>query len=285
MERALLAWVTGAGGLIGNYLCEAAGAHARGWRVQPLGRRELDLCDATQVQEMFRRSEPDLIIHCAAVSRSPICQSQPALAWELNVEATRRLCELGKDKRLIFFSTDLVFDGGKGNYDETAEVNPLSVYGETKAAAEQIVLSNPRHTVIRTSLNGGKSPTGDRGFNEDMRNAWLRGECLTLFVDEFRSPIAAEVTARATWELVERKATGLLHLAGADRLSRWEIGQLLAERWPRLNPGIRPGTVKDYAGPPRSPDTSLNCSKVQSLLSFQLPGLREWLKEHPDVEF
>ena len=201
------------------------------------------------------------------------------------MEVTAALTELAAEIQFVFFSSDLVFDGRAGSYDEYAPVNPLSVYAETKVAGEQIVLSNPRHTVIRTSLNGGVSPTGDRGFNEQMRQAWQRGETLKLFTDEFRSPIAALVTAHAVWELVAKDTPGLYHLAGSQRLSRWQIGLLIAARWPALNPKIQPASVKDYSGPPRPPDTSLNCDKAQKLLAFPLPGLTEWLAAHPHQQF
>jgi dTDP-4-dehydrorhamnose reductase len=159
------------------------------------------------------------------------------------------------------------------------------MYAETKVAAERVMLANPKHTVIRTSLNGGTSPTGDRGFNEEMRRAWQAGQTLRLFTDEFRSPIAAEETARAIWELAARSRPGLYHVGGSERLSRWEIGQLLAARWPQLNPRIEPGSLKEYRGAPRAPDTSLNCAKVQQLLSFPLPSLTQWLAAHPDEAF
>ena len=106
----------------------------------------------------------------------------------------------------------------------------------------------PKHTVIRTSLNGGTSPTGDRGFNEQMRRAWQAGQTLRLFTDEFRSPIPAVVTARAVWELAARDRPGLYHVAGSERLSRWQIGQLLAARWPQLKPGIEPGLAEGIPG-------------------------------------
>ena len=168
---------------------------------------------------------------------------------------------------------------------ETAPVNPLSVYAETKVAAEEIVLANPRHTVFRLSLNGGVSPTGDRGLNEQMRRAWRAGQTLRLFTDEFRCPMPAEVTARAIWELSACCKPGLYHLAGSERLSRWQIGQLLAARWPELNPRIEPASVKGYPGAPRAADTSLNCAKAQKLLSFSLPGLTDWLAAHSDEAF
>ena len=285
LENKKSVWITGAGGLIGNYLVQTAPQFAPGWQVVGLTRADLDLLDVAAVRNRYRVAVPDLIIHCAALSQSPACQKNPALARRLNVEVTTWLAELAAAIPFIFFSTDLVFDGRTGNYDESAAVNPLSVYAETKVAAEKIVLANPRHTVIRTSLNGGISPTGDRGFNEQLRRAFAEGQALNLFTDEFRNPLPAVVTAQAVWKLAAQNRPGLYHLAGREKLSRWEMGRLVAARWPELNPKLVAGSLKDYSGAPRSPDTSLNCAKIQNLLAFPLPGLTEWLAARPAEKF
>ncbi len=278
-------WITGAGGLIGNYLVQSAREFALQERVIPLTRPQLELTDFSAVRSRFQQDRPTIVIHCAALSRSPACEQDPAFARKINVEATKVLAELVADGCLVFFSSDLVFDGRVGNYSESALPNPLSVYAATKAAAEEFVLKNPKHFVIRTSLNGGSSPTGDRGFNEQMRLAWARCEKLTLFTDEFRSPIHAELTARAVWNLLQVAPPGLYHVAGAERISRWELGRAVAARWLALHPQIKPGSLRDYQGPPRAPDTSLNCAKAQALLSFQLRGITDWLGTHSDEAF
>lgn len=280
-----IAWVTGAGGLIGNDLVQTATQFAPGWQARGLTRHDLDLLDVAAVRRSFRDQQPRAIIHCAAMSKSPECQAKPELARKTNVESTALLAELAADIPFIFFSTDLVFDGRKGNYVETDAVNPLSIYAETKVAAEKIVLANPKHTVIRTSLNGGASPAGDRGFNEQMRRAWQAGEVLKFFSDEYRCPIPAAVTARVVWELLNKQQAGLFHVAGSERLSRAQIGQMIAARWPQLNPKFMVSSLKEYVGAPRSPDTSLICAKVQKVLSFPLPGLTEWLASHPNDTF
>jgi dTDP-4-dehydrorhamnose reductase len=278
-------WITGAGGLIGNHLVQLAPQFAPSSHVVGLTRATLDLLDSTAIRQTFRELQPAAIIHCAAMTKPPECQSNPALARRINVETSALLAELGANIPIFFISTDLVFDGGKGNYIETDAVNPLSVYAETKVAAEQIVLANPRHTVLRTSLNGGVSPTGDRGFNEQIRNAWRRGQKLSFFTDEFRSPIHAEYTARACWELFLKRQTGIFHVAGSEKLSRAQMGELLARRYHQLNPQFDTSSLKDYVGAPRSPDTSLDSSKAQAQLSFQLPGLTDWLRENPSMPF
>lgn len=152
-----LVWITGANGLIGNYLVQTAPRFAPHWRVRALTRDQLDLLDFDAVRREFQKDQPQLIIHCAAVSTVAAARSNPDLARRVNVEVTKLLAELAADIPLVFFSTDLVFDGRKGNYAEADAVNPLHIYGETKAAAEQVVLRNPRHIVVRTSLNGGTS--------------------------------------------------------------------------------------------------------------------------------
>jgi dTDP-4-dehydrorhamnose reductase len=253
--------------------------------VRGLTRQDLDLTDFSAVRERFQQERPALIVHCAAISQSPVCQANPSFAHKINVDVTALLAELAAEIPLVLFSSDLVFDGHQGNYKETDSVNPLSVYGQTKVAAEQIVGGNFKHFIIRTSLNGGVSPTTDRGFNELVRRAWQAGQAVKLFTDEFRSPIAAQVTARTVWALVARKAPGLYHVAGSERLSRWQIGQLIAARWPELDPKIIPASLKEYQGAPRPPDASLNCEKVQKVLSGPLPGLSDWLAAHPDEEF
>ena len=280
-----LAWITGANGLIGNYLVQTAPKFAPSWRVHALTRTQLDLLDFDAVRREFQKDQPQLLIHCAAMTGIADVQANPTLAHRINVEVTKLLTELAAGIPFVFFSSDLVFDGRKGNYVETDAVNPVHVYGETKAATEQIVLKNPRHLVVRTSINGGISRAGSRGFNEQLWLAWKTGQKMKLFTDEFRCPVFAGETARAVWELTTQNCTGLFHVAGAERLSRWQIGRLLAGRWPELRANIEPGSARDFPGPPRAPDTSLNISKAQNTLSRPLPGLTEWLAANPHEPF
>ena len=279
-------WITGAAGLIGSHLVQTALRFAlwaqvigivRNGNMPSLPTIKLDLIDFAAVRREFQRQRPQLVIHCAAMSRSPACQEHSKLARLANVDATRNLAELAADIPFVFFSTDLVFDGQKGNYIETDAVNPISVYADTKVEAEGFVRAHPRHLILRAALNAGKSPAGDGGFDEQMRMAWQAGRAVNLFTDEFRCPIPAAVTARVVWELVAKKVMGTFHLGGAEKLSRYEIGKMLAARCPELKPQIISGSLKEYRGAPRPPDVSLNCAKAQATLSFPLPKFSEWL--------
>ena len=272
-----VAWITGSGGLIGSYLIRTAPRWAPQWQVRGLTRAELDLTDHVAVESHFLAEKPDLVLHCAAIGKTNECDANPALARCVNVDATARLAELAATIPFLFLSSDQVFDGRQGWYVETDRINPINRYGETKAAAERLVLQNPRHTVLRLALTAGISPTGDRSFVEDMRRSVARGQRLTLFTDEFRTPIPAGIVARTIWELATRSETGLYHLGGADRLSRMEIGAELGRWYPDLAASIQPGSVTAYRGASRPPDLSMCSGKLQRLLSFPLTGLRDWM--------
>src|SRR5262245_34746144 len=99
-------WVTGARGLIGRHICAAARA-VPGVETIPLTRDTLDLADAAAVERAFREQQPDLIIHCAAISKPAVCEQQPVLAQRINVECTERLAGLASGAVMIFFSTDV----------------------------------------------------------------------------------------------------------------------------------------------------------------------------------
>ncbi len=317
-ENKSLAWITGANGLIGNYLVQTAPKFAPRWRVRALTRDQFDLLDFAAIRREFQKDRPQLVIHCAAITVISDAQKNPELARRVNVEVTKLLAELaaeipfapgangapvsdparlpdqllragsetGAPTSFVFFSTDLVFDGRKGDYTETDAANPLHVYGETKLAAEEIVLKNPRHLVIRTSLNGGVSLSGNRAFNEQLRRSMqASGQGMKLFTDEFRCPIPAVETARAVWELAQKNCAGIYHVAGAEKLSRLQIGELLINRWPEVKTQISSCSAKDFPGPSRALDTSLDVSKVQKVLSTPLPGLGGWLAANPNELF
>ncbi len=271
--------ITGASGLIGDYLMRSAGRWAPGCTVQGITRTQLDLTDHSAVSSAFQRYTPDCIIHCAALSRTKDCEADPEAATRVNVDVTRTLADLAGKIRLIFVSTGEVFDGSAGWYDESAEPNPINVYGRTKLAAEGVVLHNPAHAVVRIVLTAGTSISGDRSFVEDMARTARAGQDVNLYADEFRCPLPAGVIARALWEFARQEKPGLYHLGGSERLSRWEIGEALLPWYPELRGRLVKTSARSHRGAPRPVDLSLACDKIQQLLSFPIPGLRSWLGE------
>lgn len=194
----------------------------------------LDLTDQGDVESVFRDADPGLIVHAAAMADLKPCQERPDLAREVNVEATRLLARLCRDgqRRMIFFSTDQVFDGERGPYREDNHPSPVHVYGSTKAEAEEIVLraAGSLAVVVRVALTYGHSPTGRRSCSEQVINALERGERPRLFLDEIRSPILVEDVASCIGELVNHEEElPRLHLGGPDAVSRFGFGRAAAE--------------------------------------------------------
>jgi len=269
--------ITGAAGLIGRYLVRSAARWVPDYEVHGLSRPDLDLTDHAAVAQTWQRLDPHVVIHCAAMSRTGDCERDLQLARRINVEATAYLAHLAQEIPFVFVSSGEVFDGKAGWYTESDQPNPVNVYGKTKLEAERRVLQNPRHTVVRIVLTAGTSQHADRSFVEDMCRTAKSGKQMTLYHDEFRCPLPAGTIARAMWELVKRDVSGLYHLGGRERLSRWEIGQVLLPWYPELDGALLQGSARAHVGAARPADLSLNCEKIQTLLPFLLPGFRSWL--------
>lgn len=248
----------------------------------------LDLTNDTAVWNIVSTLQPNLIVHTAAHTEAAFCEWNREEANALNVKATKALATLAEmfGARFIFISTDLVFDGTRGNYSEEDTPNPLSYYAETKLEAELLVrrlVGN--HVILRSPLLLGYSPRGTRSVNERLMAEWNAGKRVRLFVDEYRTPIFADVLARIIEEFAVgtlSETTGLFHAGGKERLSREALGRKIAMRWHISQDLIEPILSHDVPSPvPRPKDVSLNAKKLHLLLSFALPTLDDSLNALP----
>lgn len=230
----------------------------------PEGQR-LDMRDGRAVRALVDSFQPDVIIHTAGSNRP--AETMDAVirqGAEQITEAARR-----HDARLIHVSTDVIFDGRHAPYREEDPPQPLHAYGRAKAAAEEIVADYAHHVVMRTSLIYGLAKM-DRGA-EWVVQAIRRGEPVTLFTDQFRNPILVTSLAAALLELAEHTYTGILHVAGAQRVSRADYTLRLLRWW-----GVAPGrhvTLGPGDGDRWPLDTTLDISRAQALLQTPLPGI------------
>ncbi len=267
--------VTGASGQLGSYILHELwqrGLSATAWsrrpNVESFGYRchQVDLCEVDQVVEAFRAAKPDVVIHAAAMSGVGDCFRDPTQARRTNNTASRLLAELAQRQpaRFVYVSTDLVFNGEKQWYQETDCPAPLSVYGQTKAAAERAVLAHPQHLVLRISLLFGPALNGRPSFFDQQIQSLRTGTACKLFEDEWRTPLSLQLGAQGLLTAAASDVSGILHLGGLERMTRLEMGQRLAQVLgvdQQLCMAVRREDVT--AAEPRPRDTSLNCDLWQ----------------------
>lgn len=250
--------VTGASGKLGAYVVKAlAGHEVIAWQ----SRQQVDLGDPKAIARGLEQARAEVIIHTAAMSAIAECHQQPELARRINCQAVGQLA--GSGARLIHVSTDLVFGGDRAPYCEDDPPQPLSVYGRTKAEAEPLVVQ-AGGTVVRVALLFGPSSRG--GFFDSQLANLRAGKPMSLFVDEWRTPLYLGSAAEALALLVDHPHPGLLHVGGSLRMSRYEMGRALAEAIGADPELIRPNRSDEVDFPePRPTDVSLASDRFRTL--------------------
>lgn len=233
----------------------------------------LDVRDPLMVEQVFDSVRPEVVIHTAFRQSGP--DLMPVTATGAG-HVARAAAAVGA--RLIHISSDVIFDGEREDaYTEDDPPTPITPYGEAKAQAERLVAaSHPNAVIVRTSLIYGFTPI-DRisQFALDVA-AGRRQE--RLFTDEIRCPIYVEDLAAALLELIDLDYTGVLHIAGAERLSRYTFGSLIARAWKVDPSGIRSGLSAE--SPQRRPrNCALDISRATALLQTRLRGVHRVLRD------
>ncbi len=283
--------VTGFGGFVAGSVIARA---VHNWEVYGMDRVDaleyggnvnyytLDLTDTKRLAELFKQIRPDAVIHTAAIADIDFCQNNQQLAEEVNVGVTRYLAQLcqANGAKLVFCSTDTVFDGKKGFYVEEDKPNSVNFYAETKVRAENIIRETIENAVIsRSSLVMGLPVIGKgNSFLARTIEKLKAGENVKFPENEIRTPIDIITLGRALEELAGNNFRGTLHLSGNDRLTRYEMARRIAERL-----GYSPGLIiatNSNAMPGRAPrpdDASLNNSKAKKILETPMRSLIEGL--------
>ncbi len=232
--------VTGASGLVGHHVVESA--IRRGHTVyaqhnrQNLRTRENVVTTQTALTDIETFGSyvldvfPDAIINAAAISNPADVDAEPELSRVINVELPKRLAAIANhiSAKFIHFSTDMVFDGMRGNYQSSDTPAPTTLYGQHKLSAEEQVLESGGYSacVLRIPIQSGNSHSERRSLHEKLFEIWAKGNTAKLFTDELRQPCSADNTADVAIELCERNDLhGIFHWAGDTAITRWEMGQ------------------------------------------------------------
>ena len=240
--------------------------------------QEIELESVDDIVSSLEVAQPQMVIHTAGLANVDRCEADPALARHINVDLAANVAQacakLGLP--LVHISTDHLFSGESESVDETTSVAPINVYGWTKAEAETRVLeAHPLALVIRTNFYGWGT-SYRHSFSDQVIDALRAGKELILFQDVFYTPILVETLAQAVHDLIEHKVSGIFHVVGDERTSKYCFGLKIAEEFSLDVRLIKPGFITDQVSlAPRPHDMSLSNEKTCKLLGRDLGGVSE----------
>lgn len=238
--------------------------------------------DKKEWEEAMNDIRPDVIIHTSAMADIDECEKYPDLAWEVNVGFTQTLLKSAEEQtcRFIYCSTDTVFDGLKGMYKEEDKPIPLNHYARTKVQAEQDILqSKTSHVVARLSLVMGFPILGvGNSFLARMQKKIEEGKPIPMPEDEYRTPIDVITVGRALIELTQNSFEGIIHLAGNERTSRYNMAKIIAREMNWDESLIQPHVITDSWRAPRPKDASLCNTLAKSVLKTPFYNISDGIK-------
>jgi dTDP-4-dehydrorhamnose reductase len=281
--------ITGASGLLGiNLALEAAAhhevygtakdhlIHTDRFRVMPC-----DLLAPGAVERLLDQTQPDWVIHCAALANVDACEANPVLAQQSNSDLPFLLAThvARGGARLVHISTDAVFDGRKGNYTEEDEPNPLGVYAHTKLEGERRVAQADPHAIIARVNLFGWSISGNRSLGEFFVNNLSAGKRVMGFTDIVFCPLLANHLAQILIKMLENDLSGLYHVVSRECLSKYTFGLRVADKFGLNSSLITPTSVQQSdLTATRSPNLSLRSDKLASALREQTPDVTSGLE-------
>jgi len=279
--------VTGAGGLLGSKIVELAKDYTvyKTHVSHPFFQDSIrmDITNEKEVRQVFSQVMPNVVIHTAAETNVDKCEDRREHAWKINADGTRILAEACNkaNAKMMYVSTDYVFDGEKGLYAEEDEPNPVNYYGLTKLMGERNVEKLcESFAILRTSVLYGTHPEKPN-FVKWVIAALVRGKPLTVVEDHYNSPTLADNLAEAVIEAVESRVGGVYHAAGSERISRYDLALKVAETFnfdATLVRPIRMSELKAWTAK-RPKDSSLCVDKTQREIGVELLDVKRGLTE------
>jgi dTDP-4-dehydrorhamnose reductase len=278
--------VTGASGLLGaSVLCRA---REQGREIAGLCRRHilsmpgasifsLDLADVTTTRRLLASLRPTGIVHCAALTDVDWCEDHPTEAETVNAKAAGDLAEIAAELGacFVYVSTDAVFDGNAGNYSEDDQPSPVNAYARSKLRGErQVSERNPQAVVARVNIYGWNAQD-KLSLAEWVLNRLAGGLPVPGFTDVHFTPMLATDLADILLAVLDQGLTGIYHVGGSERISKYDFARLVAEGFGFEPDRVVPARLSDAGLRARRPrDTSLNTTKISSALGRALPDAK-----------
>ena len=227
--------------------------------------------NVAKLRHIVDQHEIKTILNCGGSCALKACELDPEMAARVNVEGISGILETiaSTDVQLIHLSIDLVYSGdGDGNYVETDEPDPVTVYGKTMVTAERLILERrPESCILRISLPMGISFNGHAGAIDWIQSRFAKHKPATLYFDEVRTPTYVECLNEVIEEVFVRGLSGLYHAGGPTKLSLFQIAQIV-NRVGGYRPELLMGCPRIDAGPipPRAGNVTMNSQKLKQAL-------------------
>ena len=245
--------------------------------------RTMDICNRDEIAEVFKEFKPTHVIHTAAMTNVDACELNPQECKSLNVDSVQLLANqcLAEHCHFQLLSTDFVFDGSKGNYQEEDAPNPLSIYGHSKLQAEEYIKDLPslQFSIVRTIIVYG---TGNQLSRSNIvkwaKEALHEGKELSIIDDQFRAPTWADDLAWACIRICVLNENGIFHISGPETMSIYEIVERIAKYFQLPMDQVKRTNSSSLNQPAvRPPRTGFNLGKAKSRLGYDPKTLEETL--------
>jgi dTDP-4-dehydrorhamnose reductase len=277
--------IMGASGLVGSHLLQAC--QSRGWDVlgtyhtfaQP-GLRPLKLTDSDDVRSLIQKSQPDVVFLPAFRSNVDYCEQNPEETYQINVVGCLNVAQATRDvgAKLVFYSSDYVFNGNAGPYRETDEPDPICVYGRQKLEVEQKIAELwENYLILRITVVYGYEAQA-KNFVVRLITNLRNGHTMKVPQDQVGSPTLVDDIAEASCRLVEVGATGIFHVAGPDVMSRYQFALNVAEVFGLPRENIMAVNTPELGQPAQRPlEAGMVCDHLHSSLNWNLRGFADGL--------
>jgi dTDP-4-dehydrorhamnose reductase len=236
----------------------------------------LDITDSEKLTKTIETIKPDIIINTAALVNLEQCEKNPEFAYKINAEAVETLTTISKDINayLIQISTDHFFtEKNTDKHKETDKVTLLNEYAKSKYAGEQFALSNENNLVIRTNIIGFRGKKDSPTFIEWVLKTLKEKSPITLFDDFFTSPINVTQLAKVIFDLLDKKPTGILNIAGREVSNKKTFIEALAKKLNFDLSNAKIGSVNGIKTLKRANCNGLDVTKAETILDYNLPTL------------
>ncbi len=280
--------ITGASGMLGHRLMieaakknlEVTGTyHCRPLKIKGCPSLPLEVTSINQVKKVLEKTKPQVVVHTAALTNVDYCEENPEEAFKINAEGTKNICQvcLEKGVKVVYISTDFIFDGKKGMYREDDLPKPLSVYAQSKLEGEKAVEKLPDFLIFRCTIYGWHLDN-QKSIPEWVISKLSCNKPIKAFADRIINPTYTGFLSSLILKSLEQNLSGIFHIGSQEPLTVFEFALKTAEVFSLDISLISKGKMSEASLKAKRPkNSSLNTKKIEKALNIKMPQVKKGL--------